>query len=103
MSQEQKITPVPGPTVYEDEQEMLNENGGSAIVPHPQPGVPDIQGVQREGQVEGVVEERSQLRLVHPVRLNSRVPGFLCTHLVMSGIQKCMSRAWTKRHASESW
>ena len=51
MSQEPQITPVPGPTVYEDEQEMLNGNGGSAIVPHPQPGVPDIQGVQREGQV----------------------------------------------------
>ena len=35
MSQEQQITPVPGPTVYEDEQEMLNGNGGSAIMPHP--------------------------------------------------------------------
>ena len=49
MSQEQQITPPPGPTVYEDEQEMLNGNGETAIVPHPQPGVPDIQGVQREG------------------------------------------------------
>ena len=57
MSQEQQITPVPGPTVYDDEQEMLNGNGGSAMVPHPQPGVPDIQGAQRDGQVEGVVEE----------------------------------------------
>ena len=57
MSQEQQITPVPNPTVYEDEQEMLNGNGRSAIVPYPQPGVPDIQGVQREGQVEGVMEE----------------------------------------------
>ena len=47
MSQEQQIMPVLGPTVYEDEQEMLNGNGGSAIMPHPQPGVPDIQGVQR--------------------------------------------------------
>ena len=36
---------------------MLNGNGGSAIVPHPQPSVPDIQGVQSEGQAEGVVEE----------------------------------------------
>ena len=36
---------------------MLNGNGGSATVPHPQPGVPDIQGVQSKGQVEGVVEE----------------------------------------------
>ena len=49
------------------------------------------------------VSWRSQLRLVHPVRLNSRVLGFLCTHLVMSGIQKCTFRAWMKRHASESW
>ena len=61
MSQEQQITPVPGPTVYDDEQEMLNGNGGSAMVPHPQPGVPDIQGVQREGQVEGVVEEPTEV------------------------------------------
>ena len=36
---------------------MLNWKGGSAIVPHPQPSVPDIQGVQSGGQVEGVVEE----------------------------------------------
>ena len=57
MSHEQQITPVPGLTVYKDEQEMLNGNGGSAIVPHPQPRVPDTQGVQREGQVEGVAEE----------------------------------------------
>ena len=61
MSQEQQITPIPGPTVYEDEQEMLNGNRGSAIEPHPQPGVPDIQGVQREGQVEGVVEEPAEV------------------------------------------
>ena len=33
MSQEQQITPIPGPTVYEDEQEMMNGNGGSTIVP----------------------------------------------------------------------
>ena len=57
MSQEQQITPIPSPIVYEDEQETLNGNGGSAIVPHPQLGVPDIQGVHNEGQVEGVVEE----------------------------------------------
>ena len=61
MSQEHQITPVPGPTMYEDEQEMLNGNGGSTIVPHPQPGVPDIHGVQREGQVEGVVEELAEV------------------------------------------
>ena len=61
MSQEQKITPVPGPTVYEDEQKMLNGNGRSAIVPHPQLGVSDIQCVQREGQVEGVVEEPAEV------------------------------------------
>ena len=42
MSQEQQITPVPGPTVYDDEQEMLNGNNGSKIVPHPQPSVLDI-------------------------------------------------------------
>ena len=61
MSQEQQITPIPGPTVYEDEQEMLNRNGGSVTVPHPQLGVPDIQGVQSEGQVEGVVEEPAEV------------------------------------------
>ena len=61
MSQEQQITPVPGPTVYEDEQEMLNGNGGSAMVPPPQPSVPNIQGVQREGQVEGVMEEPAEV------------------------------------------
>ena len=49
MSQEQQITPIPGPTVYEDEQEMLNGNRGSVVMPHPQPGVLDIQGAQREG------------------------------------------------------
>ena len=42
VSQEQQIALVPIPTIYEDEQEMLNGNGRSAIVPHPQPGVPDI-------------------------------------------------------------
>ena len=42
MSQEQQITPIPGHTMYEDEQEMLNGNGGSAIVPQPHLGVPDI-------------------------------------------------------------
>ena len=91
MSQEQQITPVPGPTVYEDEQEMLNGNGGSAMVP-------TLNLVWRISRVYRAkarlrVSLRSQLRLVHPVRLNSRVPGFLCTHLIMSGVQKCMSRA----------
>ena len=61
MSQEQQIAPVPIPTIYEDEQEMLNGNGGSTIVPHPQLGVPDIKGVQSEGQVEGVVEEPTEV------------------------------------------
>ena len=61
MSQEQQITPIPCPTVYEDEREMLKGNGGSAMVPHPQLGVPDIQGVQREGQVEDVVEELAEV------------------------------------------
>ena len=61
MSQEQQITPIPGPTVYEDEQEMLNGNGGSTVVPHPQLGGPNIQGVQREGQVEAVVEEVAEV------------------------------------------
>ena len=36
---------------------MFNGNGGSAIVPHLQPGVLDIQGVQSEGQVGVMVEE----------------------------------------------
>ena len=57
MSQEQQITPVPSPTMYEGEPKMLNGNGGLAIVPHPQLGVLNIQGAQSEGQVEGVVEE----------------------------------------------
>ena len=40
---------------------MLNGNGGLVMVPHPPPSVPDIQGVQREGQVEGVVEEPAEV------------------------------------------
>ena len=36
---------------------MLNGNSGLEIVPHPQLGVLDIQGVQGEGQVGLVVEE----------------------------------------------
>ena len=40
---------------------MLNGNGGSAIVPHPLPSAPDIQAVQREGQVEGIVEEPAEV------------------------------------------
>ena len=42
VSQEQQIALVPIPTIYEDEQEMLNGNSGSEIVPHHQPDVPDI-------------------------------------------------------------
>ena len=30
-------------------------------MPHPQPSVPGIQGVQSEGQVEGVVEEPTEV------------------------------------------
>ena len=36
---------------------MLNGNNGLEMVPHPELGVPDIQGVQGEGQVGIVVEE----------------------------------------------
>ena len=36
---------------------MLNGNSGSEIVPHPQLGAPNIQGVQGEGQVGVVVKE----------------------------------------------
>ena len=42
MSQEQQITPIPGPTMYEDEQEILNGNGGLAIGAYPQLVVLDI-------------------------------------------------------------
>ena len=79
---------------------MLNGNGGSAIVPQPQPSVLDIQGVQSEGQVEGVVEEPTEL--VHPVWLDSRLLGCLFIHPGMSGIQRCTSRAWMKRYANGS-
>ena len=47
MNQEEQIAPVPVPTKYIDEQEMLNGNGGSELVPQPQLGMP-IQGVQDE-------------------------------------------------------
>ena len=30
-------------------------------MPHPQPGVPDIQGVQSEGHVEGVVKKLAKV------------------------------------------
>ena len=42
--------------MYEDEQEMLNGNSGSEMVPQPQPSVLDIQGVQSKGQVGLVVK-----------------------------------------------
>ena len=61
MSQEQQVTPIPIPTMYEDEQEMLNGNNGLEMVPYPQPGVPDIQGVQGEGQARVVVEEPTEV------------------------------------------
>ena len=55
MSQEAQINPVPIPTIYTNEQEMLNENGGSKLVPQPQPSML-VQGVQEEGQVGVIVE-----------------------------------------------
>ena len=60
ISQEPHITPIPIPIVYKDEQEMWYGNSGSEIVPHPQPGVPDTQGVQSEGQAGVVVEEPAE-------------------------------------------
>ena len=60
MSQKQQITPVPVPIVYEDKQEMLNGNSGLEIVPHPQPSVPDIKGVQCEGEVGAMDEEPTE-------------------------------------------
>ena len=39
ISQEEQINPIPIPTIYTDEQEMLNGNGGSELVPQPQPGM----------------------------------------------------------------
>ena len=101
MSQEQQITPIPGSTMYEHEQEMLNGNGGLAIVPHPQPGVPDIQGVQSEGQVEGVVEELAEVGA--PGVAEFQGPRIFVHAPGMSGIWRCMSKAWMKRHTSGSW
>ena len=60
MSQELQIAPVPVPTSYEDKQEMLNGNSGLEMVPHPQLGVPNIQGAQGEGQVGVVAEELAE-------------------------------------------
>ena len=60
MSQEEQITPVPIPTVYADEREMLNGNDGTELVPQPWPGMP-IQGVQEEDQVGLRVEEPSDV------------------------------------------
>ena len=48
MSQEEQITLVSIPTVYTDKQEMLNGNGGTELVPQPQPSML-VQGVQEEG------------------------------------------------------
>ena len=56
MSQEEQINPVPIPTIYIDEQEMLNGNGGSELVPQPQPRML-VQGVQEEDQVGVTIEE----------------------------------------------
>ena len=39
---------------------MLNGHSGLEIVPHPQLGVPDIQGAQGEGQAGVVVEESTE-------------------------------------------
>ena len=52
MSHEEQITPVPISIAYTNEQEMLNGNVGSELVPPPQPGML-IQGVHGEGQVGG--------------------------------------------------
>ena len=48
MTQEEQITPVPIPAIYEDEQEMLNGSSESELVLQPQLGMP-VQGVQEEG------------------------------------------------------
>ena len=59
MSQEELINPIPIPTVYTNEQEMLNGNGGSELVTEPQLGMV-VQGVQEEGQVGVIVEEPAE-------------------------------------------
>ena len=56
MSQEEHIIPIPIPIEYVDEQEMLNGNGGSELVPQPQLGM-SVQGVQEKGQVGVKVKE----------------------------------------------
>ena len=58
MSQDQKTTPIPIPTIYEDEQEMLNGNGEP--MPHPQPGIPLLEGVPQGDQAKVVVQEPSE-------------------------------------------
>ena len=67
-------------------------------MPHPQPGVLDIQGVQSEGQVGVVVEE-----LVEAIMLGAaefQGPNLLRTHLGTNGIWRCMFRAWMRRHTN---
>ena len=55
MSQDQRLTPIPIPTIYEDEQEMLNGNGEP--MPGPQPSIPLLEGVPHGDQAEVVVQE----------------------------------------------
>ena len=56
---------------------MLNGNAGSAIAPHPQSGVPDIQDVQSEGQAKGVVEKPTEV--VSPGAAEFQGPR-ICVH-----------------------
>ena len=58
MSQDQRLTPIPIPTIYEDEQEMLN--GNVEPMPRPQPSIPLLEGVPQGDQAEVVVQEPSE-------------------------------------------
>ena len=76
---------------------MLNGNGGSTIVPHPQPGVPDIQGIHSKGQVGGVVEEPTEV--VAPNAVEFQGPRIF----VHEWHPEVHVQARMKRHASGSW
>ena len=80
MSQEEQINPVPIPTIYANEQEMLNENSGSELVPQPQPSML-VQGVQEEGQVGVIVEEPAQTMVSGAAEFQG--PSDFCAHTLV--------------------
>ena len=93
MSQDQKTTPIPIPTIYEDEQEMLNRNGEP--VSHPQPHILLLEGVPQEDQPRVLVQELSEAVVMREAAFEGL--GSLCTHLGTNRISRCVSRAKTKK------